>query len=325
MRAPSFVTKKGKETWIVTPASEPAWRPAAEAWHGRIDGHRREHHEFPNRLFGWEGLSAPPSDAAEPYSLQWFLAIEHQRHGKQARWIPQLLEFGKHAGETLLGLGNGLGTDWLQYARHGAKVIACSPLAAELALIRRNFELRGLGGRFLHAQPHVLPLADASVDVACVTNLLHEVPDARSVVDELYRVLKPGGKVVAVVPAHYNIEYWKRVLWPWSAPMTNLRRLSPWHTHRSEEGKDFSRRRLRKLFARFIEHRVHKRQLRRKELPGLWRWLPVEHLQKLFGRFLIIKAFKPVSVVRGPSSVVRGEDSGRAATRASSALCTTDN
>ena len=40
-------------------------------------------------------------------------------HGHEGRWIPRLLEFAKHSGETLLGLGNGLGTDWLQYRDTG--------------------------------------------------------------------------------------------------------------------------------------------------------------------------------------------------------------
>ena len=37
-----------------------------------------------------------------------------------ARWIPKLLEFAKHSGEKLLGVGHGLGTDWVQYAQNGA-------------------------------------------------------------------------------------------------------------------------------------------------------------------------------------------------------------
>src|SRR5205807_709885 len=102
---------------------------------------------FADQLFACEALNPaagrPATDAgAEPYTLQWFLNIENQRHSRQGRWIPRLLEFSKHAGETLLGLGNGLGTDWLQYARHGAEVIVCSPSAEQLTLIRRNFELR---------------------------------------------------------------------------------------------------------------------------------------------------------------------------------------
>src|SRR5579883_2100246 len=46
-----------------------------------------------------------PSELAEPYTLQWFLDIENARHGRQGRWIPEALEFTRHAGETLLGLG----------------------------------------------------------------------------------------------------------------------------------------------------------------------------------------------------------------------------
>src|SRR5438445_2388725 len=93
--------------------------------------------EFADRLYACEALSpkkARPAkdEGAEPYTLQWYLDIENQRHRRQGKWIPGLLEFSKHAGETLLGLGNGLGTDWLQYARHGAAVVVCSPSAEQL-------------------------------------------------------------------------------------------------------------------------------------------------------------------------------------------------
>ena len=137
------------------------------------------HHaaEFAERLYTWEALdpAAPtprPDEGTQPYTLQWFLDIENQRHGRHGRWIPRLLEFAKHSGETLLGLGNGLGTDWLQYARHGASVVVCSPSVDHLALTRRNFQLRGLPGRFLYAAPAALPVENSCIDVACVSSLL---------------------------------------------------------------------------------------------------------------------------------------------------------
>src|SRR5205085_6316223 len=138
------------------------------------------HHprEFAQKLYHFESLqpqatSAPPPVQSEPYSLQWFLDIENQRHSRHARWIPKLLEFAKHSGETLLGLGHGLGTDWAQYARNGAQVIVCSPTGSQLELVRRNFELRGLEGRFVNAHPDQLPLESASIDVACISSLCH--------------------------------------------------------------------------------------------------------------------------------------------------------
>ena len=64
---------------------------------------------YADQLYAREALSPiahrPPTDeGAEPYTLQWFLHIENQRHRRQGRWIPRLLEFTKHSGETLLGL-----------------------------------------------------------------------------------------------------------------------------------------------------------------------------------------------------------------------------
>src|SRR5579885_3649116 len=149
------------------------------------------HHpsDFAQRVYAYEALSSSDSSAqraVEPYTLQWFLDIESHRHGRRGRWIPRLLEFGKHSGDTLLGLGNGLGTDWLQYARHGARVVVCSAAADQLALIRRNFELRGLAGRFLHARPTALPLETASIDVVCLSSLPAGADDPAAVVDEVY-------------------------------------------------------------------------------------------------------------------------------------------
>ena len=57
----------------------------------------------------------------------------------------------------------------------------------------------------------------------------------------------------------------------------------------------FSRRGLKRLFGRFGEHRIHKRQLRRSDVPHLWRWLPLPLLERLMGRVLVLKAFKPLS------------------------------
>lgn len=262
-------------------------RHAPEAVDGRAFPGPHQPRDFAARLYACEALYPySAGESEEPFSLQWYLDIEQQRHGRDGRWIPKLLEFAKHAGETLLGLGNGLGTDWLQYARCGASVIVCSPSAQQLALTRRNFELRGLTGRFLHAAPATLPLESATIDVVCVSGLLQDVDDVPAVIEEIYRVLKPGGKVLAVAPARRDVDYWASLFLPWR----RWRRGQP-----ATPTVRFTARGLKRLFNRFIEHRVHKRQLRRKELPQLWRWAPRSLMERLMGRVLVLKAFKPVS------------------------------
>jgi SAM-dependent methyltransferase len=247
--------------------------------------------EFAQKLYAYESLTAPVpqhEEEVEPYSLQWFLNIESKRHSRHGRWIPRLLEFAKHSGETLLGLGNGLGTDWLQYARNNADVIVCSPSTSQLNLIRRNFELRGLSGRFIHAQPTCLPLETASIDVVCISSL-QPGEESTAMVDQVYRVLKPGGKVLAVTRAFYDVDFWFSTLFFWAR----------WLGYRPPSAASripcTSGRQLRRLFGRFIEHRVHKRQLRRSEVPHIWRFLPLPLLARLMGRILVLKAFKPLS------------------------------
>jgi ubiquinone/menaquinone biosynthesis C-methylase UbiE len=253
------------------------------------------HHaaDYAARLYISEALQPPASalrrlTEAEPYSLQWFENIETLRHTRQGRWIPRLLEFTKHAGETLLCLGHGLGTDWLQYARHGATVVVCSPSNSQLAIVKRNFELRGLTGRFIHASASHLPVESGSIDVACVVGMLEQSPEPREVIDEIYRALKPGGKVLAVTPASFDVEFWQSCVFFWQRWLSGRRQ--------SFDGSSrFSGRGLRRMFDRFVEHRTQKRHLRRADVPHVWRWVPLPVLERMVGRVLVLKAFKPLS------------------------------
>lgn len=261
---------------------------------GRSAGGPHLPREFAQKLFAYESLQSTVSpirdEDPEPYSLQWFLDIEKHRHSRQARWIPRVLEFAKHSGEKLLGLGHGLGTDWVQYAQHGAGVIVCATSPMQLELVRRNFEVRHLHGRFVYADPTRLPLESNSIDVAFLSSLFHGIDHPQATVDEVFRVLKPGGKVLAVTSAKYDIDFWINSLLFWH------RWLFPDRDADRKPGPEqrYSGRELRRLFQRFTEHRVYKRQLRASEVPYVWRVFPTPLLSRFMGHVLVMKAFKPV-------------------------------
>ncbi|MFL5340062.1 MAG: class I SAM-dependent methyltransferase [Gemmataceae bacterium] len=228
-------------------------------------------------------------EPAEAYSGEWFVQIERERHERQAAWLPRLLEFTRHEGETLLGLGDGLGTDWVQYARHGTHVIVCGRDAEQLALVRANFESRALTARFRVIQSDRLALDDDSIDVVCLQGFEASLTDSAAA--EVFRVLRPGGKIIAVLPARHNAAYWQRLIFPWL-------RLVPGEMREKGGPRKFTAAELRRQFDEFADHRVHKRHLKRHDVPKLFRSLPLGMAEHLMGRFLIWKAFKPLSASR---------------------------
>lgn len=64
---------------------------------------------------------------------------------------------------------------------------------------------RGLGGRATYrtGRAEALPLDDASVDLATCQTLLMHVADPRRALDEMQRVLRPGGLVLAAEPNNF--------------------------------------------------------------------------------------------------------------------------
>jgi SAM-dependent methyltransferase len=229
--------------------------------------------------------SRRPTSKHEPYSLAWFQEIETRRYARQGWWMPKLLEFNRHRGEQVLGLGEGLGTDWVRFAEGGAQVHCCSPSAGHAALVRRNFDLRRLKAQILRGAFTALPLADDSMDVVCLSGLASSFEQLDAVVREVYRVLKPGGKILAVFPAKYNAHYWQDFWFPWNR----------WFDQRRADAEAcFSGRTLQRILGQFAEHRIHKRHLRRSDLPHVWRWMLLPMLERIMGRYLVAKAFKPL-------------------------------
>jgi SAM-dependent methyltransferase len=112
------------------------------------------------------------------------------------------------------------------------------------------------------------------------------------VIAEVYRVLKPGGKVLAVTPAYYDIDFWVRTLFYWHRWLRPNGGKNPLRPRRR-----YSARQVKQLFNGFADQVIRKRQLRRPEVPHLWRWIPLPILARCMGRVLVLKAFKPVEVI----------------------------
>src|SRR5262249_10262675 len=240
--------------------------------------------------------------AGQPHTLEWFRDVERYRYQVYARWMPEVMEFAKHAGERVLEVGGGMGTDLAQFASHGALVTDVDLSAGHLQLAQENFRLRGLGGAFMHHDAESLPFDDASFDLVYSNGVLHHTPNTRRAVAEIRRVLRPGGRVIAMVYAENSLQYWRNLVWHLGLKDGDLasRSMGDIMSRTVERSgndarplvKVYTKARLRSLFSDFRDIQIVHRQLSPELVPRHLSILrPV--IERVAGWNLILKACKP--------------------------------
>jgi glycosyltransferase involved in cell wall biosynthesis len=140
-------------------------------------------------------------------SRAFYDEVERFRYETQP-FMEKLCKFDAFKGKTLLEIGCGLGTDLLQFARHGAIVTGVDLTEESIALAKKRFELYGVQGTFCTADAENLPFADNSFDVVYSFGVLHHTPNTQKAIDEIYRVVKHGGEIVIMLYHKHSLHVW---------------------------------------------------------------------------------------------------------------------
>ena len=112
-------------------------------------------------------------------------------------------------GMSVLDVGCGEGYLTRLMAEHGATVAGLDYCEEFVVASREEAERRAMNIRYEHGDATDLPFADASFDVVVANHLFNELPDMGTAVAEFARVLKPGGRVVALMlhPCFYRANF----------------------------------------------------------------------------------------------------------------------
>jgi SAM-dependent methyltransferase len=126
-------------------------------------------------------------------TLDYFLDVERLRYEQQP-WQHSFFRFDRFAGQRVLEIGVGLGTDLAQFAKAGAICHGVDITDRHLELCARNFALRGLSVDLRRCDATRIDHPDAFFDVVYSFGVLHHIPDAEAATREIRRVLRPGGR-----------------------------------------------------------------------------------------------------------------------------------
>ena len=145
---------------------------------------------------------------AEPGTRRFYELVEAHRYTTE--WhIPAAADFAGTRGLKVLEIGCGLGTDGAQFAEAGADYTGVDLTDAAVDLARKRFELFNLPGTFATADAENLDFEDESFDLVYSHGVLHHTPDTQKAINEIHRVLRPGGR--AIVMLYHRDSYNYRV------------------------------------------------------------------------------------------------------------------
>jgi SAM-dependent methyltransferase len=117
------------------------------------------------------------------------------RHELREKLLLDLFRSGS-PGPRVLNAGAGAGSFSLRLAENGFDVTSVDTSSAAVEVLRGR-----VTGEVTRADVTALPFADAAFDAAVLGEVLEHVEDDRGALEEVARVLRPGGVLAVSVPA----------------------------------------------------------------------------------------------------------------------------
>lgn len=247
-------------------------------------------------------------------SLEFFEAVKQYRYSDYAPWMASVIGCDRFCGKKVLEIGPGLGTDLLQFASQGAQTYAVDLSRKHLELTQQNLGMRGYKVPCFLGDAEGLPFRTGIFDCVYAFGVFHHTPNVELAINEVYRVLRRGGRAIVALYHRDSAFYWVntilfRGLWRMDLCKKGYRHLMSEIEQRSENSnalplvRVYSRRQARKLFRSFRRTEIQTCHLEyshfgpagvaMRTLPFSWQrreW--IEGLARYCGWFVMVEAEK---------------------------------
>jgi ubiquinone/menaquinone biosynthesis C-methylase UbiE len=125
-----------------------------------------------------------------------------------ARPFSRLIPYDELAGKDVLEIGCGTGVHARLLAEAGARLSAVDLTPTAIGLTQRRLELAGLSADVREADAEQLPYDDDSFDFVWSWGVIHHSENTDRVIEEIARVLRPGGRLALMVYHRNSMTFW---------------------------------------------------------------------------------------------------------------------
>jgi SAM-dependent methyltransferase len=150
----------------------------------------------------WEaepcGTSPDIVGGLPPLTRAWFEQVEAHRYAVEP-CIHAVAQFTRHHGRKILEVGVGAGTDHLQWARAGAECHGVDLTDAAIQTTRARLAEYGFTSNLQRIDAERLPFEDGTFDLVYSWGVIHHSEKPEQIVEEIRRVLRPGGRFVGML------------------------------------------------------------------------------------------------------------------------------
>jgi SAM-dependent methyltransferase len=142
----------------------------------------------------WDSIPCGSREPAESIDDPLFFRSHSQIRYEREPEILTFADFECWKGRRVLEIGVGLGADFVQFSRAGARAVGIDLSHQSVKLARRNAQLNHAPESLANGDAELLPFVDEAFDLVYSWGIFHHTPDTARAVDEVYRVLKPSGE-----------------------------------------------------------------------------------------------------------------------------------
>lgn len=144
---------------------------------------------------------------------QLYLGSEDQKgyaHQLEERYrlepfIPTFAEFSSSREKKVLEIGVGLGADHQSFAQAGAIMHGLDLTKRAINHTRKRFEILGLESNLKVGDAENLPFDEDQFDIVYSWGVLHHSPNTPKAIQEVLKVLKPGGSARVMIYYKYSL------------------------------------------------------------------------------------------------------------------------